>query len=341
MKNKKNNNLISKFKKINQLFLNRRPHRSFRLTKKRDYAKHLSLPGYILFTKQVFDILWRNRKQFIALILIYALMIFLFVGLASQDVIDTIRSAVDTVGSDLPGGDFESIEKTGIIFLTVVSGGLSLNLTDIQRLFAGFLLIISWLSCIWMLRNIVAGNKIKTRDAIYNSGAPIIPTIMVSALLIIQALPMALALIGYVAAKGTGLLDGGIEAMMFWVAATSLIVLSLYWMTSTFVSLVIITLPGMYPYEAIRIGSDLVVGRRLKILLRILWMMLLTAVGWVVVFMPLIIFDGWLKSTWDWYGLVPTIPIVLLLMSSFTIVWVSSYIYLFYRRIVSDDATSA
>jgi len=85
-------------------------------------------------------------------------------------------------------------------------------------------------------------------------------------------LPFALALIGYSAATATGLLVVEFEDMLFWIAEgwtdSTVIIL----ITSTFFALIIVTLPGMYPFRAIKAAGDLVVGRRLKILLRLIWM---------------------------------------------------------------------
>ena len=128
---------------------------------------------------------------------------------------------------------------------------------------------------------------------------------------------------------------------MFWIAAGLLTVLSLYWITSTIISLVVVTLPGMYPYQAIKIGGDLVVGRRLKIILRFIWMLVLLVIFWAIILIPIILLDGWLKGIWPAISWVPTVPVIILLLSSFSITWVSSYVYLLYRKVVADDAASA
>ena len=49
--------------------LNRRPHRSFRRTRKRDYVRSLTLPGYWSFTNQVRKMLWQHRRPFFGLII--------------------------------------------------------------------------------------------------------------------------------------------------------------------------------------------------------------------------------------------------------------------------------
>ena len=40
----------------------RRPHRSFRLTRRRDYKRSLKMPGYWAFSIIVLKTLWQNKK---------------------------------------------------------------------------------------------------------------------------------------------------------------------------------------------------------------------------------------------------------------------------------------
>ena len=198
------------------------------------------------------------------------------------------------------------------------------------------------MTSVWLLRNILAGHKVKLRDGLYSAGSPLLSTFLVTLLLLVQMLPFALALIGYSAATATGLLAaGGIESMLFWIAAALLTVTSLYLMTSTVFALIIVTIPGMYPLTAIKTAGDLVIGRRLRILKRLIWASLYVSVIWILIMIPIILIDLWIKGLWSTISWVPTIPIVMLALSSSTIVWVSSYVYLLYRKVIDDDANPA
>ncbi len=333
--------LFHKIKDRIRAFLNRRPHRSFRRTKRRDYVKKFELPGYISFTKSVLKLIWSNRKKFIIVILLYAILTIVMVGIASEDTYSTLKETISASSGNFFSGTLGDIEKSGLLFLTAFTGGISNELSEAQQIYAGILIIMAWLTNVWLLRNILAGHKVKVRDALYSAGAPILPTFMVAMLFIIQLIPIALAMVGYGAASTTGLLSGGVEAMMFWIAAGFLAVLSIYWITSTIISLVVVTLPGMYPYQAIKIGGDLVVGRRLKIVLRFIWMIVLLIIFWAIILIPIIMLDSWLKDVWSAISWLPTVPVMILLLSSFSIVWISSYVYLLYRKVVADDAASA
>jgi len=321
-------------------FLNRRPHRSFKVTRRRDYARSLKMPGYIAFTNYVIKTIWKNRKVFILLALIYAIVYAIMVGIVSQTTYTTLTDTLRTTSGDFFEGGWGAVSKAGLLYVTAISGGMTQSLTDIQQLYAGIITLLAWLTSVWLLRNILAGNKVKVRDGLYSAGAPILSTFIIVLLFIIQLLPFAIALIGYSSAASTGLLNNGIEAMLFWLAAGMLCMLSLYWVTSTIFALIIVTLPGMYPYQAIKTAGDLVVGRRLKILLRFLWLAFTVIVSWAVIMIPIILFDSWIKSIWTAINWIPTVPVFLLSLSSITIIWISSYIYLLYRKVVADGTSS-
>jgi len=129
--------------------------------------------------------------------------------------------------------------------------------------------------------------------------------------------------------------------MVFWFVVALLVLLSLYWATGTLIAMVVITLPGMYPLQAIRAAGDMVVGRRIRILLRILWMIAGLAVVWILILVPVILFDTWIKTIFTQIAAVPLVPFVMLVVASFSVVWSASYIYLLYRKVVDDDALPA
>jgi hypothetical protein len=129
--------------------------------------------------------------------------------------------------------------------------------------------------------------------------------------------------------------------MLFWIVALLLAVLSAYWVTSTFFALIIVTLPGMYPYQALKTASNLVIGRRLRILLRLVWMFVVTVVVWAVVMIPIITLYSWIKSIWGAILGFPTVPLTLLIMSAITVIWISSYVYLLYRKVVDNGTNPA
>ena len=332
---------FSKVRVASGRYLARRPHRSFRPTRRRDYVRSLKLPGYWSFSLYVLKVLRQHKKTFLLLALVYATLTGLLVGIASQDTYTTLTDTLNQTSGDIFKGNFGQIGQAGLLFVTIASGGISQTMTETQQIYAGLIALLTWLTTVWLLRNILANKKVKLRDGLYNASSPLLSTFIVALLLIVQLLPLALALLAYSAASATGLLDGGVEAMLFWIVALLLTVLSLYWITSTVIALIVVTLPGMYPFKAIQTAGDLVIGRRVRILLRILWMVLWALVVWVVVMIPIIIVDSWVKGLWAAVQGVPVIPVVTLALSSLTIVWLAGYVYLLYRKVVADDVEPA
>lgn len=329
---------FKKFKTWKKDFLARRPHRSFQLTRRRDYARTFELPGYVAFTHYVNKTIWSNKKLFFGLAIIYLVLFAILVGIGSQETYTTLTDTLKEAAINITGGDLSQVGLAGVLFLTIATVGVSGSPTESQQIYVTILGLVVWLTTVWLLRNRLAGHAVRLRDGLYNACAPIIPLFLVVLVLLIQLIPVLFAVIGYQAATESGLLDGGVEAMLFWFAATLLGLLSVFWATSTMFAMVIATLPGMYPMKALRNAGDLVLGRRVRILLRWFWMFLVIVVAWAIILIPLIIIDQWLKGIWPVLGNVPFIPVVLALLGTASVIWVSSYVYLLYRKVVDGTA---
>lgn len=321
--------------------LRRRPHRSFQRTRRRDYVRALKLPGYWTFTNEVRRLLWQHKRLFILLALLYGALVAALIGIASQDTYLQLSDTLRSTSTHIFQGNWGEIGKATLLLGSGLVGNLNDQPTDIQKLYAILLALFAWLTAIWLLRAILAGSKPRLRDGLYNASAPFLSTFLVSLLVVVQLLPVAIAAIGFSAASSSGLLDQGIEAMLFWVVALLLTTLSLYWLTSTFFALVVVTLPGMYPMQALKTAGDLVIGRRLRIMLRILWLLAINVVLWIIVMIPVILFDTWLKGIWPTIQWLPLVPVALLIMESVTIVWTAAYVYVLYRKVVDDDTAPA
>ncbi len=335
-----------KIKRRARGFLVRRPHRSFRRTGRRDYVRQLKLPGYWAFTNQVRQVLWTNKRLMGGVAIVYAVLAATFANFASQEAYTQLSDLLKATGGELLTGEWGAIGSASILLASGLLGSFTqIGLSDDQKALVGvFSTIVSllvWLTTVWLLRAILAGQKPKLRQGIYNAGAPIVSSFLVFLILVIQMLPFALGLLVINTAAAAGFLEGGVESMIFVVASGLLMVLSLYWATSTFLALVVVTLPGMYPMRAMKTAGDLVIGRRLRILLRLLWLSLMMLILWSVIMIPVILLDSWFKQMWPVINWIPLVPVVLLLVSSFVIVWSASYIYLLYRKVVEDDASPA
>jgi len=321
--------------------LSRRPHRSFRLTRRRDYTRSLELPGYISFTVSVNKVIWKYKKTMVGLVIVYAILTLVLIGIGSQETYTTLNETLQETGSEVFSGNIGQLGQAALLFASIGSSGLTAAPGETQQVYMVLVGLLIWLTTIWLLRNLIAGHKVKLRDGLYNAGSPILATFLITIVMALQLIPVALAIIAYTSAQATGLLAGGVATMLFWVAAILLAVISLYWITSTFFAMVIATLPGMYPMKALRTAGDMVVGRRVRILLRILWMILVISITGALILIPTILITTGLTNLWPAVGSVPIVPFVLMLFSVCTFIWSASYIYLLYRKVVDDDASPA
>lgn len=350
--NKKNKKPVSKnqsvflktiftpFKKMRtrrKNFVARRPHRSFKITRRRDYKRSLELPGYWSFTNQVRKVLFSHRWLFTKFIIVYTLASGLILGIMSQDNYKLLSNTIHSIGSNALQGQLGGIGQSLVISAGVIGGVFSGQLSQAQQVYSGLLFLLGWLSLIWLLRQVLAGHKkTKLRDGLYSSGSPLIASFVIFLIVLLQTIPLAIAVTAYATAASLDVLGNLLFSSLFWTAELLLTLLSLYWLSNSVIAFVVVTLPGMYPIKALKAASDLVVGRRLRLLYRLSWLLLSIVVFWLVVLTlsVLVVSIGLLQN-------LPIVPVVVLLLFSITLVWAAAYIYLLYRKLVDDGSAPA
>jgi hypothetical protein len=149
------------------------------------------------------------------------------------------------------------------------------------------------------------------------------------AIVAVQLIPGALGVFGYSTALKGGWLDGGVESMAFAVAAILLSLLSLYFVVSSLIGLIVVTLPGTYPWQALRAARELVMNRRWAIVLRVFALVVQMLLLWGLVLIPVFLLDMWLRFDW-----LPLVPIVVQALVGLTLVYTSVYIYKLYRSLL-------
>lgn len=326
---------FSKLSQRRQNFLARRPHRSFRLTKRRDYRRDLNISGYWSLTGESWRLIWRHKKTFLALIAILSLLTVVLSNVMSQDTYQQLRDTLYKAEEGGIGGIYTTIGLFSGVVVSYFSGSGTAG-GNVQQAAGIFLGLLAWLSSVWLARAILAGEKPKMRDGLYNSGAPIIPMIIIVGVLLLQLIPAAVAIIVYSALDASGVLSQTPILMASGGAAILIVTMSVYWATSTIFAMIIVTLPGMYPFRALRLAGDIVTGRRVRVLLRLAWAVVLAALLWMIVLIPVILLDsalkGWINGI-DWLPIVPTTGLILVYL---TVVLVSVYVYVFYRKVVES-----
>jgi len=313
-------------------FMKRRPHRSMRLTRRRDYSRSLKLPGYMALTREVWKLIWSNKGLFIKFLIIYAILSVLLMGTLNPDSYNALRDSINSAGADF------NIEAVTTLFFGAITSGTSQDATLAGQILSALFLIIGWLVIVWILRRRMVGDKIKIRDAIYSAGAPIVSTLILLLVIIVQLLPFALVLLVYSTLTGTGIINWSIdiENMAAFLAVVIVGVMSLYWLVTTFLALIIVTNQGVYPFQALKMAGDIATGRRLRIIYRLLFMCLPMIIIWIAILVPIVILDNAVQIAW-----LPLVSIFTLILTTVTLIWVASYIYVLYRHIIEDDTPPA
>ena len=278
--------------------------------------------------------------MFLSMIILYALIIIFLGIITSQSTYDSIGKLVsESLGKIFDGGVGRLLNAGMLTFSSLAIDTTSLRAE--QGVMLALLVLMTWLTAVWLLREILLGLKPKLRDGLYNATAPLISTSVVLLILLIQLSPVGIMALAYSALVSVHILTEGFGMMLFGLLAASVLTLVLYWVTSTIIALVVVALPGMYPLRAIQAASDLVVGRRLRIMLRIVWAFVYSSVVWCVVMVSLVLLERGLSSKLKWLESVPIVPFAGAFMMALLFVWLAAYIYLLYRKVVADDAKPA
>ncbi|MDO4902406.1 MAG: hypothetical protein Q4A21_02500 [bacterium] len=324
-------NIVERFRKYRA----RRPHRSFRLTRRRDYIRPLEIGGYWKNTGDTLRFIRENKRVFRNLVLTIMGFSFLLIGLLDGNFLSSLQSILDESNKN-HGNLFGEVGKAGLLVLTTfTTGGLVRSPNDTQRVAIAFIVIFVWLAVVQICRNILAGNKKNSlRDALYSCGGPIIPMIVIVGVIFVQLIPAFIATILFSASRLTNFMTEGIENALFMSGALLLISISVYWVMGSLFAMILTTIPGTYPFQALKISGDIMSQRRLKIFKRIVWLVLLIVAFWMIVLVPLILLVNLLAGSLEIVKNIPFIQIAMLGVTSVSLVFAAVYIYLLYRKIV-------
>ncbi len=307
------------------------PHKSFKRSYREDYQRETNVPGTTHHIFAAFKIIFKNWKLFLPLLVVAVILNALFVGIMSESNYVQFQDILDQTSVQVAGGDIGNVAKAGLLLIsTVTTGGLSGDSSEAAMMFGVMIFLIIWLTTIFLLRHRLAKHKVKLRDGLYNAMTPLISTFLVFVVAVIQCVPIFILIIVYSAAVQTEFLATPFYALVFFIFAALMILLSGYLLSSSIMAFVAVSAPGLYPMKALRTASELMMGRRVKFIIRVLALILALVIVWVVVMLPLIMFDLWMK-TFEWTTGIPFIPICLTIMTCFTFIYIATYLYLYYR----------
>ncbi len=222
-------------------------------------------------------------------------------------------------------GSLGSIAKSFNVYgLLLNSSSSSTAANPSSGVFQGVLFVVISLVLIYSFRKLYNGSKLGLKEAYYNSTYPLIPYTLVLILVTIELIPMTLGLYLYSTVISGGIAVGTIERLI-WIAITlALVLVSVYFISSSIFALFIISLEHMTPMKALRSARNLVRKRRTSIALKILFVPFFILIS-ISIIMLIIILSVPVIANW-------TLQILLML----SLVFIFSYLYNLYRNLIDD-----
>lgn len=215
-----------------------------------------------------------------------------------------------------------------VVILSAATVGLDGVIDQVSTgVFTVLIAMIIWLSTIFSLRHIMLKHKFTFRDALYNSMTPLLSSLVVLAIIAVQCLPVVVLIVAYSAAIETNFLTMPFYALLFFVFAMLMILLSGYMLSSSIIALVAVSAPGLYPLKALKNASDLMIGQRIKFISRLIALGLVVALAWAIFILPLKIIN------------VPILALAIVQTIVFCacFIYTTAYLYLYYRWILDAE----
>lgn len=320
-----------------------RLHRSFKRSYYEDYQRKTELPSLTSQASAAFKMFFKFWKIFLPLLLIFVGLYIFLIGAMSENTLADVKANVEQTNKDVADGKIGTVGKAGLTLLGIISTGGLTTMNDAQIVIAVLLFTIIWLVTIYLARHLLAGHQeIKMRDGFYSALSPLVSTLVVGLIIFLEAVPIMLTIIVFQVALTTEFLSTPFYALLFFMFAALMITLSLYLLSSSFFAIIVVSAPGLYPLTAVRMAKNLIMGRRLRFLIRVFYLVIIVALLYLLLLMPAIILDGALKSQFAWLAesKIPFVAIIQLTITVFIFIYLSIYFYLFYRALLdyNDDA---
>ncbi|HSX17739.1 MAG TPA: hypothetical protein VLE51_00005, partial [Candidatus Saccharimonadales bacterium] len=253
-------------------------------------VRQRKLPNSFRLTRQVLQTLRTYWKPLGGIVLVYLILNIMF---ASG--ISSITSSVSNIKDNLQAsGGHHILDAVGGFGSLVGSSGASSSQT--ASVLQAILIVLSSLVIIWALRQLLAGSSISVKEAYYRGVTPLIPFLLVIAVIFIQLLPVTLgtAIVG--AILSTIFNPSGLLTAVFVVVFTAFAAWSIYMLSSSIFGLYIVTLPDMQPRQALRSAKNLVKFRRWQLMRRIVFLPIFILVVMAALVVPLILFVSFLVA---------------------------------------------
>lgn len=261
-----------------------------------------------------------NKQLFIGIALVYGLLSLILVqGLAKSNDVTTLKSQL---GNSFHG-QLAAVNTSVTLFVTLLGSSASSTTTGSSP-YQFFLGIIASLATIWALRQVLAGSKVRIRDAFYRGMGPLIPFILVLAVIGLQLLPILIGVTIFGLVINNGIAALAIEKIVWGLIIAMISLVSLYFITSSILALYIVTLPDMTPLKALRSARKLVKKRRWLVLRKLIALPIAIIIVVTIIMLPVL------------FWMTPLTPWVFYALTIAALVVGHAYIYTLYRELLNE-----
>ncbi len=187
------------------------------------------------------------------------------------------------------------------------------------------LLIIGSLAAIWSLRQFMSDQPpatLRLRDSFYRGMFPLVPFVLVLIVLSLELIPVILTGTLYGIVSNGGIIRTWYEQVLFLVIFFAGLGVTIWLLMRSVFALYIVTLSDMTPLRALRDASQIVRGRQLNVIRKIVFLLVLLLVVSMALLLP-VIFLVPVATQW-----------VFFVLSMVALPFVHAYLYSFYRELL-------
>lgn len=222
-----------------------------------------------------------------------------------------------------------------IILLIAVIYGLMIGASKDTMIVISIVLFLSvWLLALFFARRIMAGEKVKFRDGLFNAMTPFFAALIVMIVLAIQCIPIMILIIANTAAIETNLFGDMFYGSLFVIFAALMIALSSFLLSGSLMALIAVSAPGMYPIRALQLSYELMAGKKIGFLFRLVVMLVVLGLVWLVIVGSAVLinlaFTNWLNTE-----LTLLVPMAIFIAVFFSVIYSAVYLYIYYRKLLS------
>jgi len=273
-------------------------------------------PAYKLFIQSC-RLLIEHRKFLGGILLVYAILDIVLVGGAGAANLQSTKSTLTGVGH----GHLSKLSTGLSLFTFLISSNNSASGAAAGAYQTMWLLLVS-VVFIWALRQVYAGHAARVRDAFYLGTFPIIQFILVLLVIGLQLIPLVAGGALYTMLVSGSIVIGALEEIVALLGFLLLAGWSFYMICPSIFALYIVTLPDMTPMKALQSAKELVRFRRLIVLAKILFLVVVLFATAAIVIIPFAAFVTSLAT------------FVFFVLAVLGVGIVHSYLYALYREML-------